>query len=271
MTGDQQHPEELLAEFVDGTLGPEDRARVESHVATCVSCREEITLAGSARQALGTLAELGVPAGTTWPVVQRAGQRRRWLPALSPRVAWAAGGAAAVAAAVIGGFVLTGGLQRPAGDSAAAPAGRGAPEVSEAQDETAGRLSEGDRTYPTFRRSDREFDGASLPSLTQDLTAEANTALEHGFLEPPARYYTQTAVANLSGQTRRALSCVAGAISPDRSLAPFTIVAARFEGDPAYIAAFLQADAPDQPYKELALYVVSRDGCALRSFARQRL
>jgi hypothetical protein len=268
-----QHPEELLAEYLDGTLEPEDRARVESHMAGCVSCREEVSLAGSARQALGMLPELDVPAGTTWPVVQRARQHRRWLPAVPPRVAWAAAGAAAVAAAVIGGFILVGGPARFGGQTAGAPGEESA--RSTLEDSTAGGQhapAASITAYPTFRRSDQDYDGASLASLARDLTTEASADLDQGlFAEPPARFYARATNLATADRTRQALSCVAEAVSPDRSLAPFTVVAARFEGEPAYIGAFLQADRPDQPYRQLAVYVVSRDGCALRSFARQQL
>jgi anti-sigma factor RsiW len=270
---EHQHPEELLAEYVDGTLGPEDRARVESHLTTCVSCREEISLAGSARQALGTLPQLDVPSGLTWPVLQRARQRRRWLPALPPRVAWATAGAAAVAAAVIGGFVLMGGQQLvrdtvsgPAEGSEQFAPGQG--ELDESQDEAAAKA---ETTYPTYRRSGRDYDSVSLASLARDLTTDAKRALEQGFPEPPAAFWTRTTLLSSAARTRRALSCVAEAASPDRSLAPFTVLVARFEGKPAYVGAFLQADTPDRSYDELVLYVVSRDDCALRSFARQRL
>jgi hypothetical protein len=268
-----QHPEELLAEYLDGTLEPDDRARVESHMAGCVSCREAVSLAGSARHALGMLPELDVPAGTTWPVVQRAGQRRRWLPALPPRVAWAAAGVAAVAAAVIGAFILVGGPRQFGGQDAGAPA-----EDAERLQAERG-LADGEpaaqgtiTSYPTFHRSDEDYDGTSLASLARDLTTEARTHLEEGsFIEPPARFYARATNLATADRTRQALSCVAEAVSPNRSLAPFVIVAARFEGEPAYIGAFLQADRPDQPYRQLALYVVSQDGCALRSFARQQL
>jgi hypothetical protein len=273
MTQPQQHPEELLAEYVDGTLGPEDRARVESHLSTCGSCREEVALAGPARAALSGLPELDVPAGTTWPVVQRARQRKRWLPALSPRVAWATAGAAAV---LIVASVLIGGQIVPSSRDLAAPEGQAelrAPE--EAED--AGLSPAGPDTakapllYPTFRRSARDYGGTALASLADELTDEARQALELGFPEPPARFYTRTAfLTNVAG-TRQALSCIVKAVSPDRSLAPFAVVAARFEEEPAYIGAFLQADRPDRPYAEVVLYVVSRDGCALRSFARQQL
>jgi hypothetical protein len=267
-----QHPEELLAEFVDGTLGPEDRALVESHLSTCGSCREEVALAGPAREALSGLPDLDVPAGTTWPVVQRARQRKRWLPALSPRVAWATAGAAAV---LIVASVLIGGQIIPTSQEAGGPAAEreiAGPEEA-AEDAAMAPNAQGKAlAYPTFRRTDRDYEGPALASLAEELAGQAKLALEQGFPEPPAAYYTRTsALLTLSARTRRALSCVVKAVSPDRSLAPFTVVAARFQGEPAYVGAFLQADRPDQPYAELVLYVVSRDGCALRSFARQQL
>ena len=273
MTQAQQHPEELLAEFVDGTLGPEDRARVESHLSTCASCREEVSLAGPVREALSGLPDLDVPAGTTWPVVQRSRQRKRWLPALSPRVAWAAAGAAAVlivASVFIGGQIVPTARQEEG-------AGR-EPMISQedAGEEFAPAGPDATKeglAYPTFRLSDRDYDSAALASLANQLTGEARRALDRGFPEPPSAFYTRTSAAllTLPDRTRRALACVTEAVSPDRSLAPFTVLATRFEGEPAYVGAFLQADRPDQPYAEVVLYVVSRDGCALRSFARQQL
>jgi hypothetical protein len=271
MTQPQQHPEELLAEYVDGTLGPEARARVESHLSTCGSCREEVALATPAREALSGLPELDVPAGTTWPVVQRARQRKKWLPAISPRVAWAAAGAAAV---LILGSALIGGQIVPSSRDLAAPGEAERSATAEAEDSAlspAGPNSQKALVYPTFRRSERNYDGAALASLAEDLTGQAKQALEQGFPEPPAAYYTRNTLAAFSARTQQALSCIVKAVSPDRSLAPFTVVAARFEGEPAYFGAFLQADRPDRPYAELVLYVVSRDGCALRSFARQQL
>ncbi|MGH2723571.1 MAG: anti-sigma factor family protein [Actinomycetota bacterium] len=58
------HPDELLAEYADGTLGPDDRARVEAHLEACPSCRQELDLASGARRALRALPELPVPRGS---------------------------------------------------------------------------------------------------------------------------------------------------------------------------------------------------------------
>jgi hypothetical protein len=269
------HPEELLAEYADGSLGPEDRARVDAHVAACSTCREELELAGSARRSLEALPDLEVPAGTTWPVVQRAQQRRRWLPAMSPRAAWVTAGAAAAAAAVIGAFALVGGLDLAAGPQAGSDRSAAGRRVSgpgttpapqfEAADGMAGAR------YPTFRRSDQNFDSRSLLTLSKAVSGQARVALRQGYPEPPARYWGEALLTDLPRSTRRALACVVGAVSPDRSLAPFTVVAASYEGDPAYIGVFLQAERPESPYQHVAFYVVSRTDCSLRYFARQSL
>lgn len=265
------HPEELLAEYADGTLDPDDRARVDAHVSTCDSCREELALASSARQALEALPQLDVPAGTTWPVVQRAGQRRRWLPAM-PRAAWVTAGAAAAAAAVIGAFALVGGLDQAGVPDSAADRSEMSEETSGAvptEETLSGQDSSG--VYPSFQRTSRNYDSDSLAGLAADFTTGAKKALNEGFLEPPAAWHRLTLVASLPAQTRRALACVVQAIGPDRSLAPYSVLAASYEGEPAYVGAFLQADEPEKPYRQVVLYVVSRQGCALRSFARQQL
>lgn len=39
-----EHPDELLPWYVNDTLGAEERAQVETHLAQCAQCRDEITL-----------------------------------------------------------------------------------------------------------------------------------------------------------------------------------------------------------------------------------
>src|SRR5205807_10052002 len=43
------HPEELLAAYVEGALGDQERAEVDAHLATCGTCRDEVELAARAR------------------------------------------------------------------------------------------------------------------------------------------------------------------------------------------------------------------------------
>ena len=55
------HPEDLLAAFVDGTATLQERAAVEAHVTFCSACRREIEMARSARAALQGLPDLEPP------------------------------------------------------------------------------------------------------------------------------------------------------------------------------------------------------------------
>ncbi len=55
------HPEDLLAAFVDGTATLQERATVEAHVTFCSTCRQEIETARSARAALRGLQDLEPP------------------------------------------------------------------------------------------------------------------------------------------------------------------------------------------------------------------
>jgi hypothetical protein len=60
-------------------------------------------------------------------------------------------------------------------------------------------------------------------------------------------------------------------VPPEELVVPFVIEAARYEGDMAYVAAFLQGPDPGAPYDRILLWVVDRESCALRTFASQRL
>ena len=44
MTSENTHPEELLPWYVNQTLGPAEREYVESHLAQCEHCRDEVAL-----------------------------------------------------------------------------------------------------------------------------------------------------------------------------------------------------------------------------------
>ncbi len=61
------------------------------------------------------------------------------------------------------------------------------------------------------------------------------------------------------------------ALDPARTLVPLLIERARFEGDRAYITAFLQGPEPDLPYERLQIIAVDLDTCALLHFARLQL
>src|SRR5437764_276599 len=111
------HPEELLAEYVDGSLTHDERAAVDAHLAGCERCRDEVALARRGAAALSALPEVDLPEGFH-PRVKPVRSPRERL----GRASWVAGAAAASIAAIVA-VVLTvhgpGGSPRPNGAEAA--------------------------------------------------------------------------------------------------------------------------------------------------------
>lgn len=62
-TTDPSHEEieALLPDYVDGTLGAADRARVDAHLETCEECRASVTDAGESLRALSGLKKQPAP------------------------------------------------------------------------------------------------------------------------------------------------------------------------------------------------------------------
>jgi anti-sigma factor RsiW len=98
---DCRHLDELLCDYIDGTLAPETTAMVDTHLAACARCAEELADARMAVNFLGTVADVEPPKElitrilyhTPQPtpllsVVNAQGWLRRWLaPVLQPRFA----------------------------------------------------------------------------------------------------------------------------------------------------------------------------------------
>src|SRR3990172_7647090 len=134
------HPEELLADYVDGTLNHEQRAVVDTHLPGCATCRQEVDLARRALAALATLRDEPVPFGVTGPVLAEAGRRfERHRVVVWERLQWAAGLAAAGGLGLVGGLNIGGGSARDGPTSLESPpaadaeAGAVAPEGEDGQ------------------------------------------------------------------------------------------------------------------------------------------
>lgn len=269
-----EHPDILLAEYVDGTLRGEVRAEVEAHLLGCDRCREEVSLADQARATLLALPEEPAPEGLTFSVRSRA---RRTA---SPRtVRWVAAGAAA-AVVVAGGIVVYREFQAPGEEAATGGGGGGggqerAPgggleEAAPAQD--AGEPVFAARpTVPTYTESERDYTSAALVALGRNVRDRARQALADGLAPTATTFYETFDPQTFIPPIRRAIECSLRQVPPRQLLVPFSIEAASFEGEPAYVTAFLQGPAPDQPYDRVVLWVVARDSCSLRSLAAQRL
>jgi Putative zinc-finger len=273
-----EHPEILLAEYADGTLGPDAAAEVEAHLVGCSTCREELALAREARAALGILPDVPAPEGLTFAARRRAA--RPGAPRLT-RLVGAAAAAVLVASGVLVVWALVSGqdgtittAERGGAGQTGAPAMGGAeaaPEAADAQAD-AGRTSALLRaSVPTYSESNRNYDGEDLVKIGRRVRDQARAALEGGLARSATAFYGNFDPASFTPQVREAIECSLAEVPPDQLLVPFSIEAASFEGQPAYVAAFLQGPAPDQPYDRVVVWVVARDTCSLHSLATQRL
>ena len=278
------HPEELLADYVEGTLDAEPRARVEDHLAGCNRCREEIELATDAQSALRSLPELDAPSGIPLAV-------RRHARGVVPARVWRAAGIGAAAAILAAGafFGLTridlggggeAGTDAAQGEGSSEQSGAPAPQAAqEAETDSAttggGALAEDARAappaLPTYVESRRNYQPAGLAPLARRLRDEALVALDLGVQPTATQFFQRFDFRAFTVQVRQAIRCVLAEVPPEQLIVPFRIEAASFEGAPAYIAAFLQGPTPDDPYDRLVIWVVDREGCSLLSLASQVL
>lgn len=263
-----EHPDELLAAYVDGTLDPSERTEIDAHVDSCDVCSEEVALARRAREAVEALTELPVPAGVEWRLRKITATRSFW----TTRRAWVATGAAAAAAAIVGVFLVIAGPQEgrdEAGSGGPPATDVGAPAAPSSGAEEATILA--GFAYPTYAETDANYNPSSLGVRARDLRAEARSALAAGFPESGRRFYRSADLETLPEPAKTALSCVTEAAQPEETTVPFHIEAASFEDEPAYLAAFLQAGSADQSYEHIVLYVVAREECGLLHFSSQPL
>ena len=274
------HPEDLLAEYVDGTLGPEERARVDAHLAGCERCRDEVAAAGLARAAVAALPEVDAPSGIALEVRRRVRGTGR-AGGFAMRA-----GATAAAAAIVGVLVwvgMSGGPDTVGGDAAgeqtSAPAaeggGRGG---ADAEDATTAESAADSPTaltsasaYPKFRVSDTSYDPELLAELAPRLAEEAVAAIDAGFPPTARDFYASFDLRDLDQRAGTAISCVTGTVAPEGIVSPFLIEEAAFRDEPAYLAVFLQGPDADAPYDRVTLVAVSREGCAPLHYAFQKL
>lgn len=257
------HPEELLADYVDGTLPDEQRAVVDAHLQGCASCREEIELSRGAIAALARLEDEPVPFGVTGPVLAEAGRRfegRRT--AVFERLQWAAGLAAAAALVLVVALNLGGDTERDGvasleSSTAAADAGGAAPEAA----------APGDLAF-AFRgledQSGVNYDDAGIRALAQDavpiVTGEALSAAQDDGANARA--------------ADDALACIEASGAPtvdDPRDTLIRLVAAQYEGTPAYIAVYAEGPGAGQPPDRVVVWGVDQETCAILTTASLKI
>jgi anti-sigma factor RsiW len=272
------HPVELLAGYAEGSLGADERARVEAHLPTCETCQEELDLAAEALTALSSLPELDPPKGMPFRVRRKASG--------TPSRAWRFVGAAAAAAVLVGGgvFVFTNldtaseqGAAEGGAEPASSPlpqtgaAGGGGGEKQAGAEAADARLAATPPVLPIYVESRRSYESADLAPLARRLRDDANGAIRSGLAPTATSFFADFDPSAYTPDVRKAVRCVLADVPPQQLIVPFRIEAASFEGAPAYVAAFLQGPTPDDPYDRLVMWVAHRETCGLMSLASQVL
>jgi anti-sigma factor RsiW len=272
-----EHPEELLADYVEGTLDADERARVDTHLETCERCREEVSLATEARAVLASLPDLQAPAGIPLAIRRRAksspSRTLRQVGAVAVAAALIAGGVVVINNVDLGGGQSTagsGGGEEPArvGD-APAPAAEGADEAKGGGVASAALAAP--PIVPDYVESEHDYAADRLASLARRLRDDAHVAIDAGIRPNADAFFKDFDATGFTPEVRQAIRCVLAEVPPTQLIVPFRIEAASFEGTPAYVAAFLQGPAPEEPYDRIVIWVVDREGCSLLSLASQVL
>jgi len=263
------HPEDLLADYVDGTLAERERAVVDTHLDGCARCSAEIRQAEAAKTALSALEDVPVPFGVTGPVLAEAGRRfERRRGVAWERFQWAAGIAAAAALILVVALNLGGGETQNAATPAAAGASGGTGAAAGAEATAPGAIH-----FPGIERQPNVDDDPGIQAVALE-AADAVVAAEEAkaaeaTTAPPAAF--ASAAQDSTQRTTLAKDCVrqSGIQGPQDVL--IRLIEAEFEGTPAYIAVFSEGPGAGQPADHIVVFVVAKDDCRILSTASQRV
>jgi hypothetical protein len=232
---------------------------VETHLAACPRCRQEIELATAARAALASVPELDAPGLAAGGIEGLHGAGLQPVPAEGApgparpgrRIAWAQLAAAAVLVALVGGLV-------------AIPlvlSGRGGSKLTSAPNAAA--VPRPTVSLPPLIDRGADYTQASLEALaghlaTAQRSAERVPAAASGGTPgavPQPQYGSATATD--ASAVNAALTCIARGGGPTSGAVPVYLEQAEVSGTPAYIGAFRLAATK----LNLLLIAVSREGC----------
>lgn len=262
------HPGPALTDYVDGTLPHVEHARIEAHLLSCATCRQEVALASAGRAAAGALATPATPGGIADAAVAEAMRdAKARAPEVSqhhgsssqrPRPAtprWLAiAGAAAVAALIA--FVVPK-LGQPGSSSSPefAAASAGASDVAhpvatavEIQNVDYGS-DVVDRVAVTLGRTDVGSAQTAVP------VADSGPGVLPEAIPGP-----EAAVRLSPDRLRAATGCLAKAY-PVQDGTPTRVILARYEGQPAYLGVYLQGPGGGLPPDSVLLVVAAVQGC----------
>jgi len=261
------HPGPLLADYVDGSLAPQEAARIDDHLRTCAICREEVRLARAARHALEAITTPAPPAGLADAAIAEAERRatarapdvtslrspasQRPRPS-TPRWLAVAGAAAAIALIAL--------IVPKLGQPGSSPASFAAGAASDAANPAATTVEVQDVDYGpdlVFRAAATYDSGFIAPATSAQVEgAAAGTATPITPLPGP-----DTAVKLAPERLSAATRCLDHAYN-NQAGTPTRVILARYDGVPAYLGVYLQSPGAGlQPNLGLVV-VVSVDHCS---------
>jgi hypothetical protein len=254
------HPDELLAGYVDDSGPAEERAIVDEHLGSCARCREEVKLARSARAALGSLPEIewagsdpasldairsaaAVERPVVAPLRPREGRRVRW-----ERVAWSSG----IAAALVLGVVFVALLFRGATSSTTTSA----PQL--------GAAARSPIPAPGIVDRGKDYTAAGLSALATQLSERGDADQSLSTRLGAAKVVPE------NSEFAAAITCVRQAGGFPESDRLIYLENARYLGRAAYIAALFEP-AVGSARSHLVVIAVSQGACQPLSEVRQAL
>jgi hypothetical protein len=236
------HPYELLADLLDGTLDEGDLAGVQAHLDACASCRQDVADATRGERAARSLPVEDPPTDLHRRVVRAGGGHG--TPAWYRWAGVAAAAAAVVAIAIAlpnvgGGSKDAGGVAADSASSAEISAPTGDVVVSQ---------------------EDTDYDAQALEDLARTAgTVRGGTA--------PAPNAAETT----SLDATAAVDCVTQAFEAQQSGRLTQLIRARFEGEEAYIAVYLEGPGAGEPADTISVWAASSKDCTVLSFASARI
>jgi hypothetical protein len=255
------HPEDLLADYVGGTLDERERAAVDAHLPGCARCSAEVRQAEAARAALSELEDVPVPFGVTGPVLAEAGRRfERRRGVAWGRFQWAAGLAAAAAFVVVVALNVGGEDAQNAAAPERTAAVAGGTGAAGAEAATPGVIP----FAGLERQTDVNYDEAGIRAVAADAVVAAEDA-------PGTQAALASTVQDTKERTSLARECVdqSGVRGPNDVL--IRLIEAQFEGTPAFIGVYSEGPGAGQTPDHIVVFVIAKDDCRILSTASQRI
>jgi hypothetical protein len=258
------HPEDLLADYVGGTLDERERAAVDAHLPGCARCSAEVRQAEAARAALSELEDVPVPFGVTGPVLAEAGRRfERRRGVAWGRFQWAAGLAAAAAFVVVVALNVGGEDAQNAAAPERTAAVAGGTGAAGAEAATPGVIP----FAGLERQTDVNYDEAGIRAVATEAAGAVLAAEE----APGTQAAFASTVQDSKERTSLARKCVvqSGVRGPNDVL--IRLIETKFEGTPAYIGVYSEGPGAGQAPDHIVVFVVAKDDCRILSTASQRI